>query len=102
MDEKNKPIADYIGKECLLEQTAEECAELAQACLKMSRKLRGVNPTPKDIDDIISDLNEEVGDVMVCINEIVECGILSYENIDSATIEKYKRWIKRLEEKGEE
>ena len=42
-----KPIVDRIGKPAMLEQTAEECAELAHACLKEARRLRGENPTPK-------------------------------------------------------
>lgn len=40
-------ILEMIGTAALLEQLAEESAELAQAALKMARKLRGENPTPK-------------------------------------------------------
>lgn len=36
-----KTIVDRIGKPALLEQTAEECTELAHACLKEARRLRG-------------------------------------------------------------
>jgi len=36
-----KSIVDRIGKPALLEQTAEECTELAHACLKEARRLRG-------------------------------------------------------------
>lgn len=42
-----KNIVDRIGLPALLEQTAEECTELAHACLKEARRLRGENPTPK-------------------------------------------------------
>ena len=41
-----KEILEHVGEAAVLEQTAEECAELAHACLKMARKLRGENPTP--------------------------------------------------------
>ena len=41
-----KTIVDRIGLPALLEQTAEECTELAHACLKEARRLRGENPTP--------------------------------------------------------
>lgn len=95
-------VTDYISKEALLEQTAEEAAELAQACLKMARKLRDENPTPKTMDEIIVDLNEEMADVMICMDAIVESGIISNESIDSVAVEKYERWTKRLQEKGEE
>lgn len=41
-------VLDMIGTAALLEQLAEESAELAQAALKMARKLRNENPTPKN------------------------------------------------------
>ena len=34
-----KSVVDRIGLPALLEQTAEECAELAHACLKEARRL---------------------------------------------------------------
>jgi hypothetical protein len=37
-------VLDMIGTAALLEQLAEESAELAQAALKMARKLRNENP----------------------------------------------------------
>ena len=40
-------IVETIGTAAVLEQLAEESAELAQAALKLARKLRGGNPTPK-------------------------------------------------------
>ena len=42
-----KNIVDRIGLPATLEQTAEECAELAHACLKEARRMQGENPTPK-------------------------------------------------------
>lgn len=38
-------VLDMIGTAALLEQLAEESAELAQAALKMARKLRNEKPT---------------------------------------------------------
>lgn len=38
-------VLDMIGTAVLLEQLAEESAELAQAALKMARKLRNEKPT---------------------------------------------------------
>ena len=63
-------LLDHIGQPAMLEQTAEECTELAQACLKLARKLRGENPTPKDILDISFNLAEEVADVLICLEEL--------------------------------
>lgn len=41
-----KEIIDKVGESALLEQLAEECAELAKASLKLSRTMRKENPTP--------------------------------------------------------
>lgn len=35
-----KTIVERIGKPAMLEQTAEECAELAHACLKEAQRPR--------------------------------------------------------------
>lgn len=40
-------ILNKIGEPAVLEQLAEECTELAQSALKLARKIRGENPTPK-------------------------------------------------------
>lgn len=96
-----KDVRRYLGNPALLEQCAEECAELAQACLKMSRKIRGENPTPKTMQEVTCDLNEEIADVMLCVNTLVEAGIISNESIESVIMQKEERWVKRLLEKGE-
>ena len=92
-------IVEKIGVPALLEQTAEECCELAQACLKMARKLREENPTPKNIEDIRADLIEEAADVELCL-ELLEFDtkVLSYLEVDRIMEEKKARWEKRLEE----
>lgn len=92
----NEHIVDYIGKAALLEQTAEEASELSQACLKMARKIRGENPTPKDTNDILENLNEEIADVNLCCNELVDARIASYDDIGGMAMKKYKRWCERV------
>lgn len=44
--ENRNDIVLKLPKAALLEQAAEEAAELAQACLKLARVYRGENPTP--------------------------------------------------------
>lgn len=61
-------VLEMIGTAALLEQLAEESAELAQAALKMARKLRNENPTPKTHADCVSNLQEEIADVELCIS----------------------------------
>ena len=119
----NEHIVDYIGEAALLEQTAEEASELSQACLKMARKIRGENPTPKDTNDILENLNEEIADVILCCNELVDARIASdilenlneeiadvilycnelvdariasYDDIGGMAMKKYKRWCERV------
>ena len=91
-------IIDKIGIPALLEQTAEECTELAQASLKLARKMRGNNPTPKDIPELIENLEEEVADVDICIRLLADDGIIDIDNVIDISEAKEKRWIKRIEE----
>ena len=91
-------IKEQIGMCALLEQTAEECAELAQACLKLSRKFRGENPTPATIYDLQNSLTEEVADVTVCINELMKGGVVIDMEIAAIADAKTSRWEKRIEE----
>lgn len=106
MDYDDIKLEDYIGKPALLEQTAEECVELAHACLKLARKIRGVNPTPKTEQDCVDALVEEIADVSICLDQIIQMSnIVSYEAIDSQYAIKQERMEKRIqkfiEEKGE-
>ena len=90
-------IVDHIGVPALLEQTAEECCELAQACLKMARKLRDENPTPKSIEDIRDNLVEEMADVWLCLDIIMDGSeITDRVDVLDAGIGKQIRWEKRL------
>ena len=91
-------IIDKIGIPALLEQTAEECTELAQASLKLARKMRGNNPTPKDVPELIENLEEEVADVCICINLLSDDGIIDTDNVFDISKAKEKRWMKRIEE----
>lgn len=63
-------LIHHIGTPAMLEQTAEECVELAHACLKLSRKLRNENPTKSSEADIMNNLHEELADVLLCIEEL--------------------------------
>ena len=92
-------VVNVIGVEATLEQCAEECSELSQACLKMARKLRGDNPTPKTMEEINNDLHEEIADVLVCIDVLYNAGVLSAEHIHSIVKIKSDRWLQRLDER---
>ena len=95
-------LQEVIGTPAMLEQTAEECVELAHACLKLARYLRGENKVYKTKEEIYSNLSEEIADVYICIDELLEAGIISQESIDSNIMSKLERMRKRLEEDGNE
>ena len=88
-----------LGEPALLEQLAEECAELAQAALKLARLERGENPTPKTFIECLNALIEEMADVKLCISVIETSRAL---DVCWISAEKEKRWAKRiLEARGE-
>lgn len=88
-------LIEKIGEAAMLEQTAEECTELAQACLKMAREIRGENPTFKDMKTVSDNLHEEIADLMVCIAEL-ESEMVSRNRVDDWMRKKVERMAKRL------
>ena len=94
-------IVEQIGLPALLEQLAEECSELSQACLKYSRKLRGENPTPKTEQDCVVSLMEEVSDVRLCIAQLDLTGLYDYTFVLNTMGDKLLRWHERLREAEE-
>lgn len=90
-------IIETIGTEAVLEQLAEESAELAQAALKLARKMRGVNPTPKEEeeDECWDNLIEEMADVQVCWEQL-DLGFWGRKVIHNIAQEKTARWARRL------
>ena len=82
----------------LLEQLAEESAELSQAALKLIRA-QGMsqNPTPISEDEALDSLKEEANDVLIVLK------VLGF--VDQSAVRdwhKLVRWAKRLQEANEE
>lgn len=76
-------LIEKIGTPAMLEQTAEECTELAQACLKLARKYRHENPTLKTEEELYNNFYEELADVTICIEEWTEHFVFAEENINN-------------------
>lgn len=91
MESYIKRIRELIPEPALYEQLAEECTELAQACLKKARKLRDENYTPKTMEQIDENLEEEYTDVRLSANV---CGLTVNWNTEH---EKAARCVKRNE-----
>lgn len=91
-------IIERIGTAAMLEQTAEEAAELTQACLKAARCKRGENPVYKTRAQIQSDLAEEIADVIICIRELLSQNTDLDYLVNKMQGEKIERTVKRIRE----
>ena len=89
-------LIEKIGPAAMLEQTAEECVELAQACLKYARYLRGENPTFKNVGIIKDNMMEEIADVMICISELNNSEYSSHVTVSDYIGKKAERMRKRF------
>ena len=90
VNENFEKIKGRLGEAEVLAQLAEECAELAQAALKMRRALDRKNPTPKTVEECRRDLCEEYLDVIICT------GVLNLDLPPEGVERKMLRWMKRL------
>lgn len=83
---------NYTTGPARYESLAEECAELAQAALKMARLIRGENPTPIKRGEAEANLQEEFTDVISCAIA------LGLEVDNDQSVEKFRRMQERHEE----
>ena len=90
-------LIEVIGKPAMLEQTAEECSELAQACLKLARYMRGENKVYKTEEELLDDLHEEIADVKVCLSELYD-HIVDIDRVNFNLYLKSERMKDRLKE----
>ena len=87
-------ILDSIGKEEVLSQLEEECAELIHAASKLRRAISDKNPTPVTAEIAENMIIEELADVILCAK------VLGYR-ADSIAVERIQedklyRWITRI------
>ena len=80
----------------LMVLTMEECGELTQRCSKIIRKF-------DTLDEVTEDqrvkLLEEVGDVQCLIDLMVDCGLLTKQEIDAridTKRDKLEKWSKLI------
>ena len=87
-------IQRHIPETEALAQLAEEAAELAQAALKLRRAIDGENPTPVRLSEAWSNLQEEIADVLLCLQVV---GVDTTPSAYQRTIDrKLERWVSRL------
>lgn len=84
-------ILSVLNDHELLEQLAEEAAELSQAALKLIRASGySNNPTPVTEQEAEANLEEEMHDVLAVASLL---GIIDYDDDENP---KWKRWAERL------
>lgn len=86
-------MIEKIGTPAMLEQMAEEAAELSQALLKLSRIKRGENPTPVTEEEAWKHLVEEYTDVVQCAAELQIP--VDWQQISEKSERFRKRWEER-------
>jgi NTP pyrophosphatase (non-canonical NTP hydrolase) len=95
-------VRSYIGDREILEQLAEEAAELAQAALKCIRAMDGAkNPTPVSLEEARRNLEEEYMDVDLAYVMAVQPEFEKYgrdlsETLYHTQVEKLRRWAGRV------
>lgn len=91
-----KKILETYGLEEILCQTAEECAELGKECLKLRRVLRGTTDCDKDV--VITNILEEVADVLNCIDVLTASEDIPYHATLQIGQDKMERWERHAKE----
>ena len=89
-------IVGRLGPELFLCQCAEECSELAQAVLKMRRAIVGTTPLTKGEARVL--INEEVADVLNCVEALETISIVDRAHVSRIQAEKLERWDRRTRE----
>ncbi|MBR6861197.1 MAG: hypothetical protein IKM73_07750 [Acidaminococcaceae bacterium] len=86
-------ITDFLSREEILCQVAEEASELSQAALKLKRAIEGVNPTNVGLQQAVKNFNEEIADVRLCLDQL-RC--VHEDDIEKIYRDKEVRWLSRL------
>ena len=87
-------MSAYRTKEYLLRLAGEECSELVQAALKYIRSVEGY--TNKTREECEESLTEEVADALICIDLLLDSGLVSEQVMNSVYKRKYERLTKRF------
>ena len=92
--ENKKYVLAHTDRRTLLEQLAEESAELSQAALKLIRA-EGLPGNPTNCNPLIAQeqLNDEVADVLMMVDA------LKIPVLESCANRKWQRWADRIRAK---
>ena len=91
---------DMLDRRAKLEQVAEECGELAQACLKLIRAEGNGNPCRISKDEAMQQVIEEIADLCLAATEVASDLARDrpdiYSTISAIYESKKERWIEEL------
>lgn len=91
-------VKEHLSQKAIVNQIAEEAAELSAAASKLARILDGENPSPVTLEEAYHSLAEEYGDVMNGIEVLtIPPG---YADILNCRAEKLVRWAERIKKKN--
>jgi NTP pyrophosphatase (non-canonical NTP hydrolase) len=97
MNKYQEYILNELGHRALLEQLAEEAAELSQAALKLIRAAgMNKNVTPVTEQEMKTNLQEEISDVLAVVKLLKAAGVVESLNYEDDENPKWKRWAERL------
>lgn len=88
--------AKHYGLMTQLDQTAEECAELIKACMKMKRSAGIGQNTDASLQTCMKDLMEEMADVQYMLKQLQILLGVSDEEIRYIITDKQKRSADRI------
>ena len=89
-------LVDNIGIPAMLEQTAEECNELAFALLKLARLYRGENKVYGHTEEELkANIEEELADILVCAVEMEDV-VYNKDEVFKIYYKKVRRMLTRL------
>lgn len=92
--EKLSEICNVLGTEEIIGQLTEECGELVQAAQKLRRAIKGTTPVKKD--DALVRLAEECADVLLCVDCLIELGLVDMTGVQFIGRYKMDRWHRRV------
>lgn len=92
-------MLEKIGEPAMLEQLAEEAAELSHAALKLARIIRGENPTPVTEVEAWENVIEEFTDVSMCAFELE---VNANMDVWDAKAQRFReRWVEKTDSSKE-
>lgn len=89
-----KEIIEKLGKEELLNQLEEECAELIQAASKVKRARKGLTPVTEE--NSLAMLAEEMADVQLLLLMVGHEEKINDDKLTEIISHKAVRWHERL------